>query len=173
MPQPTNRLNTSAKPKRSAKRKIEKGEQRLPQKTRHGKTQRPHKQEYGTSKLEEKFAKEFLDRLDIKYQYQFKAESIGRYFDFYIPSANLIIEVDGDYWHSYNTEYEKMTPTQKKNKRVDEQKNLWAVSHGIPVLRIWEHDIRTNPTMVLNMLKEHVAHGVEKVKLLEEKKKRH
>ena len=71
MPQPTNRRNTSAKPKRSAKRKIEKGEQRLPQKTRHSKTQRPHKQEYGTSKLEEKFAKEFLDRLDIKYQYQF------------------------------------------------------------------------------------------------------
>ena len=83
------------------------------------------------------------------------------------------MEVDGDYWHSYNTEYEKMTPTQKKNKRVDEQKNLWAVSHGIPVLRIWEHDIRSNPTMVLNMLKEHIAHGVEKVKLLEEKKKRH
>lgn len=54
--------------------------------------------EYGTSKLEEKFAKEFLERLGIEYIYQFKAESIGRYYDFYLPEANLIIEVDGDYW---------------------------------------------------------------------------
>ena len=50
-------------------------------------------EEYGTSKLEEKFAKEFLDKLGVEYIYQFKAESIGRYYDFCIPSANLIIIV--------------------------------------------------------------------------------
>ena len=54
--------------------------------------------EYGTSKLEERFAKDFLDVLGVKYIYQFKAESIGRYFDFYLPKENLILEVDGDYW---------------------------------------------------------------------------
>ena len=58
---------------------------------------RKHK-EYGTSNLERKFAKEFLDTLCVEYIYQFKAESIGRYFDFYLPRVNLIIEVDGDYW---------------------------------------------------------------------------
>ncbi len=58
---------------------------------------RKHK-EYGTSLLEKRFAKEFLDKLGVKYTYQFKAESIGRYFDFYCPEANVLIEVDGDYW---------------------------------------------------------------------------
>lgn len=129
--------------------------------------------EYGTSKLEEKFAKEFLEKLGINYVYQYKAESIGRFFDFYIPSANLIIEIDGDYWHSYNVEYENMTPTQKRNKRVDEAKDKWAVFHGIPVLRIWEHDINKNPAKVMQILKEKLSVCSDKVKLEEEKKKRH
>lgn len=129
--------------------------------------------EYGTSKLEEKFAKEFLEKLGVNYVYQYKAESIGRYFDFYIPSANLIIEIDGDFWHSYNVEYENMTPTQKRNKRVDEAKNKWAVFHGIPVLRIWEHDINKNPAKVMQFLKEKLSVCSDKVKLEEEKKKRH
>lgn len=68
-----------------------------PKKTPLKRSQRPHK-EYGTSKLELRFAKEFLDKLGIEYIYQFKAESIGRYFDFFCPTANVIIEVDGDYW---------------------------------------------------------------------------
>jgi len=57
--------------------------------------------EYGTSKLEEKFAKEFLDKLGVKYEYQFKAEEIGRYYDFRITTpmgSSILIEVDGDYW---------------------------------------------------------------------------
>ena len=129
--------------------------------------------EYGTSKLEEKFAKEFLEKLGINYVYQYKAESIGRFFDFYIPSANLIIEIDGDYWHSYNVEKEDMNPTQKHNKRVDEAKDKWAIFHGIPVLRIWEHDINKNPSKVMALLKEKLAVCSNKVKLEEEKKKRH
>lgn len=53
---------------------------------------------YGTSKLEEDFAHNFLDKLGIEYVYQFEAKDIGRYYDFYCKDHNLIIEVDGDYW---------------------------------------------------------------------------
>lgn len=135
--------------------------------------QKKHKQEYGTSKLEEKFAKEFLDKLGVKYIYQFKAEDIGRYYDFYIPSANLIIEVDGDYYHAYGKIREEMSPMQKKNIRVDEHKNKWALMHGIPILRIWEHDINKNPSEVMRILKEKICSCSEKIKLEENKKKRH
>ena len=62
------------------------------------KKSRSHKQEYGTSKLEDKFAKEFLDKLGVNYIRQFKAESIERYYDFYLTDSHIIIEVDGDYW---------------------------------------------------------------------------
>ena len=63
--------------------------------------QKPQKKhpEYGTSKLEERFAKNFLDKLGVKYIYQFKMESIGRYLDFYIPEYRLAIEVDGTQFH--------------------------------------------------------------------------
>lgn len=58
-------------------------------------------QKYGTSKLETRFAKEFLDRLGYKYVRQFEAKDIGRYYDFAVKQENgalILIEVDGDYW---------------------------------------------------------------------------
>ena len=88
-------------------------------KVKSSKPQKRKHQEYGTSKLEEKFAKEFLDKLGVKYVYQYKAESIGRYFDFRIGENGPIFEVNGGYWHSDPRLYEgkELTPTQKKNKR--------------------------------------------------------
>ena len=53
---------------------------------------------FGTSKLEEDFARDFLDKLNVEYVYQFEAKDIGRWFDFFLPTHNLIIEIDGGYW---------------------------------------------------------------------------
>ena len=39
-------------------------------------------QEFGTSKLEERFAKNFLDKLNIPDTQQYKGTGINRYFDF-------------------------------------------------------------------------------------------
>lgn len=128
--------------------------------------------EYGTSKLEDKFAKNFLDKLGIKYETQFKAESIGRYFDFYLNDYHVIIEVDGDYFHSYGLIYEQMSPMQKKNKRVDEQKNKWALQHKIPLIRIWEHEINKSPEKVMKVLKEELPKYKEKYNKELEKKNR-
>lgn len=153
---------------KNIKKKQEK-DKRLPPK--HGikrKWVRVHKQEYGTSKLEERFAKNFLDRLGVEYIYQFKMASIGRFLDFYIPSCNVAIEVDGDFYHSYGLVYEQMSPMQKKNKRVDEQKNHWCAINCIKLLRIWEHDINEHPEAVLEMLRRELESGLHE----EEKKKR-
>lgn len=126
--------------------------------------------EYGTSKLEEKFAKNFLDKLGIKYIYQYKAESIGRFYDFFCYEKNALIEVDGDYWHSKNVLYEDMTPTQKRNKRVDKIKDHWALINGIPIIRIWEYDINHHPEKVIKILEERLC-SAEKKKKIEDKKK--
>lgn len=126
--------------------------------------------EYGTSKLEEDFAQEFLDKLGIKYVYQFKAESIGRYYDFFIPSAMLLIEVDGDYYHAKGLVKEQMNPMQKHNRRVDKQKDHWALSNGFTLLRIWEDDIRHHPKKVTQILKDMVVLGEEKKNIIEKKK---
>lgn len=82
-----------ATPKKSVNNKINKGVRRKKKVV----TKRSHK-EYGTSKLEEYFASEFLDKLGVKYMYQFEAKDIGRYYDFYLYEHRIIIEVDGDYY---------------------------------------------------------------------------
>ena len=110
--------------------------------------------EYGTSKLEQRFAKNFLDKLGVKYIYQYKMASIGRYADFYLPESHVIIEVDGDYYHAYGLLYEQMSPMQKKNHRVDKEKDHWCLINGIPLIRIWEHDINDHPEKVMKILKE-------------------
>lgn len=134
--------------------------------------QREH-EEYGTSKLEERFAKNILDNLKLKYIYQYKAESIGRYFDFYLPEYNVLIEVDGDYYHSYNLDESEMSPMQKKNKRVDIQKTHWALMNGKPLLRIWEHDINEHPEKVKEQLKNFLGLAKEDLNKKNNMKKRH
>lgn len=137
-----------------------------------GTKKRKHK-EYGTSKLEQRFAKDFLDKLGVEYVYQFKAESIGRYYDYFLPKANCIIEVDGDYYHGYGLQHEEKNPMQKHNEFVDKAKDEWALEHGIPILRLWEHDINNNPTKVMKELKKYIGKNTEKTILKENKKKRH
>jgi len=130
---------------------------------------------FGTSKLEEDFARDFLDKLEVKYIYQMEAADIGRWFDFYLPEHNLIIEIDGSYFHSDPriVEEGKMNPMQKHNKRVDKYKDEWALMHGIPLIRIWEKDIRENPSMVMDELKRRLYMQDKKVKVAENKNKRH
>lgn len=123
--------------------------------------------QYGTSKLEEDFAKNFLDKLGVEYTYQFEARDIGRFYDFAVLGKKdcenihnggkpLLIEIDGDYFHT-NPEIQKdkpMNKMQQKNKRVDEYKDKWAHLHGYPIMRIWENDIRKKPKEVMERLRE-------------------
>lgn len=143
-------------------------------KNRYGKVERKHPK-FGTSKLEKKFAKEFLDKLGVNYVWQFEAKEIGRFYDFFLPDYGIITEIDGSYFHNDPrvVSQDKIKPMHKKNMRVDEEKNKWADIHHYRLLRFWEKDINENPTRVLKELKEALKEEGEKVKLIEEKNKRH
>ncbi len=155
--------------------------------------------QYGTSKLERDFARDFLDANGIIYIYQFEAKEIGRFFDFAITSykksylmeekdgikcvnqndksfeVSFLIEVDGDYWHSNPEKFKdkKLTPTQKHNLFVDKLKDQYAGMHCVPLVRIWENDIRNNPQKVLEELKKYIAIGEKKRKILENRRMPH
>lgn len=139
-----------------------------------GKLERVHPM-FGTSKLEQDFAEQFLDTLGVDYVWQFEAKDIGRFYDFYLPKSNLLIEVDGSYYHSDPrvVDESKLSPMQKKNKRVDEHKNEWALAHGIPIMRIWEYDIRHNPSSVMKELKKRLYLEESTQKKTNTKNKRH
>lgn len=152
---------------------------------------------YGISKLERDFAKNFLDRLGLVYIYQYEVREIGRFYDFAVTSyddsdyifenkdgircvrqdsrkfvVSLLIEVDGDYFHS-NPKFFKdgdLSLTQRRNKRVDRLKDEWAGTHCVPLLRIWEDDIRNNQEKVMNEILQYVSVGKRKKLRIENKK---
>ena len=154
------------KPKKpSSVRRKRKTEDVSPQKVLHKKKtiktmgqkhrERREKQpEYGTSNLEVRFMHNFLDKLGLKYIYQYLMGSTKRYLDFYLIEHRVAIEVDGDYYHAYGLLEEQMNKMQKKNRRVDQYKDRWCLINGIKLIRIWEHDINDHPEKVMKMLKK-------------------
>jgi len=131
-----------------------------------------HKCGYGTSKLEVYFKENFLDKLGIEYEYQKEFPSLKRVWDFYLPKCNILLEVDGTFFHSDPRFYDqnKLSRIQKKNKRSDEAKNRWAAVNGIVLIRIWENDIHKNPEMVMEMLRRRTGAEKEKQTIIEKKK---
>lgn len=154
--------NTSTKSKKQTSSTAKKGTT----------TKRTHPK-YGTSKLEKRFECDFLKKLGVKYERQFYASDIKRYYDFYLNDYSLIIEIDGTYYHGYGLLYEEMSPMQKRNHRVDQLKNEWAHQHGYRLLRIWEHEINNNPVKVMETLKKTLNISEKKKIIDENKKKRH
>lgn len=172
MAQPVKKNGTYQKPRSKTIKKKKKPTTSEIIKKNIARSKKPHPK-YGTSKLEKRFAKEFLDKLGIKYEEQFEAKDIKRFYDFFLPDYRVLIEIDGDFYHGYGKLHEEKNPMQKKNARVDEIKNEWAAMHGIPLIRIWEHEINETPEKVLNMLRDRLGVESEKLKIKEDKKKRH
>ena len=151
------------------KRKIAKKQKTATKKATPKESRKKTHPKYGTSKLEDLFASEFLDVIGVKYIRQFEAKDIGRFYDFYCPDANVIIEVDGDFYHGYGLVYEEKSPMQKHNAWVDKVKDEWALRNGIPIIRVWEHDIHDNPEKVMKVLKEAIGKYTEKERKKNEK----
>lgn len=99
----------------------------------------------------------FLEELGIKYinEYNCKYYSI----DNYLSDYNLMIEVQGDYFHC--------NPVTKiknhKNKKVikkDKSKNTYIKKYyGINILYLWEKDIMENPALCKKLITEYVNNG--------------
>ena len=172
MAQPVKKGGTYQKPRSKTVRKKKKLTREEIIKRNIERSKKPHPK-YGTSKLEKKFAKEFLDKLGVRYEEQFEAKDIKRFYDFYLSEYRVLIEIDGDYFHGYGKVHEEKSPMQKRNERVDRIKDEWAISHGYPLIRIWEHDINENPQKVLDMLRQRLGVEEEKLIIKENKKKRH
>lgn len=72
--------------------------------------------------------KSLLDNLGIDYTEQEPMSSFS--CDFFIPSARLVIECDGDYWHSL-----------PKAKARDKRKDKWLAENNYNIVRLPEHKI--------------------------------
>lgn len=133
------------------------------------KKKKPHPK-YGTSKLEDYFAENFLNVLGVKYVRQYEAKEIGRFYDFKIENGP-ILEINGSYWHGDKRIYEEkdLNSVQKKNIYIDNLKRRWAENNGIEIYYFWEKDIHENPEQILLTLKE----ILKKYKAKNKKNQRH
>jgi very-short-patch-repair endonuclease len=104
------------------------------------------------SGLEYKF-EGLLDLLEIKYIHSYYIESIGKIYDFYLPKYNILIEVDGDFWHCNPIKHASPEcKTQEINIKNDKFKSQWALDNGYKLLRFWEDDINNNIKQVKQIL---------------------
>ena len=103
------------------------------------------------SKLEFTFA-DILTGLGIEFVHQYEVDGFN--YDFYVPSKNILIEVDGDYWHAHPDKYVELNNMQKKNKGLDKLKTKHAADRSYQLLRFWEQDITSNRFEVIANLME-------------------
>lgn len=76
-----------------------------------------------TSIIEEIFKKMLIER-SVKYEQQYE---LGYYkYDFYLNDLNMLIELQGDYWH-------------KDSNEKDSAKATLAVNAGYKIKHLWEH----------------------------------
>lgn len=112
-----------------------------------------------TSKLEDKFEeiliKEFNLSPNVDFYRQFYVRDIKGLFDFKISGKNILIEVDGDFWHcNPNSKFKKPTyEAQKNNVKKDRIKDKWCKENNYTLIRFWEDDINNNLDNVINILK--------------------
>ena len=108
------------------------------------------------SKLESKF-ETILNLLNIEYEFQHEFQK--RLFDFKIKNKNILIEIDGDFYHcNPNTKHsEVLYETQSLTKKNDNYKNTLCQNHGMILLRYWEKDINERPEWIISELKKELS----------------
>ena len=101
---------------------------------------------------------EFLKNLNIEFEYN---KTIDYYRCDFVLSKNVIIEIQGDYWHANPRIYNEnnYTEVQIKNIRRDKAKKTFLKNKGYKIFYFWEYDIKKKPNLCIKKL--------EKIKLME------
>jgi very-short-patch-repair endonuclease len=87
----------------------------------------------------EKLVAEILQKHNIRYESQFLIED--KSYDFHIVDTNILIEVDGTYWHGKNKADEELNTVQQINRHNDAIKNELAKRLNYKLIRVWEDEI--------------------------------
>ena len=156
-PSITGNLNPACRPEvreQISKTRIERGVAKGEKNGMYGKTHTPEAirkimSHRSMNKLEKIVADE-LDKANISYYFQFfiTEKGVCKSYDFKIKGKPLIIEVDGNFWHgnpNQSNHHIHVNETRENDKLKDEI----AMRRGISVIRLWESDIKKDPSIVL------------------------
>ena len=94
----------------------------------------------------EKLVKQILDKYHINYKFRYYLYYEGKHYyilDFLLAN-NVIIEVQGDYWHCNPIVYPNPDEIQLRKIAQDKQKFNTLTELGYRVIYIWEYDLNYN-----------------------------
>lgn len=92
----------------------------------------------------EQEAESILKKYNLNYKKQkaLKYNNSYRLYDFYLLDYNILLEIDGCYWHSKNIKDEDIKNRTLKDMRQNDQiKDKLAQDNGYTLIRIWEDEI--------------------------------
>lgn len=91
-----------------------------------------------------------LDKHNIQYTFQYflRDGNKCKSYDFYIHNTNILLEIDGDYWHGKDTAKNKFKGYLEVQEN-DKVKTELAETKGFKVIRFWESDININPDILI------------------------
>jgi G:T-mismatch repair DNA endonuclease (very short patch repair protein) len=100
-----------------------------------------------------------LEKMGYFVIHSFKVET--KICDIFIPTLNLIIEYNGDYWHCNPKKYDSDYFNQKKQKTA---KELWEydktkvdliIKNGYILEIVWESDLKEDNTLINKLIKKY------------------
>ena len=138
------RIRLGMKHSKETKEKMRKSNKGISEKTKMG--QKEWRKNYVFPKKDTSIEikiQNFLKQLGIEFfTPQYMNIKHGYQCDFFIPSLNLVVETDGDYWHKYPV-----------GNDIDHIRTKELIEKGFKVLRLWEFEIKN---MKLNDFKKKI-----------------
>ena len=119
----------------------------------------PTKSKYTSGEM---YLIEILDRHNIKYETQYVI--LNYYVDFFLPDKNLVIEIQGDYWHCSPRRYKEDDYVKFPGRGLVKVSDIWQrdgmrfekiKSLGYNIIGLFSHDL--NEEYILKQLDEDIV----------------
>ena len=106
----------------------------------------------------ERILKSILSELSIPNHYNFILDKRYQY-DFRITNTNIIIEVQGDYWHCNPKLYPDGPKSERQKFKIkrDNEKKHYAEQKGYSILYVWEDELKND----IQLVKEKVMYEIQ------------
>lgn len=124
---------------------------------------RPKVSSDGKEPRTEAFVRKWLDEINVQYrQWEYLEVNSKWEFDFIIKNSNILLEVQGDYWHCNPKVYRNgpINEWQKYSRRRDYIKRKYAKNKNYKLIYIWEKDINENNKEFFNKLEGQIKNAI-------------
>lgn len=112
---------------------------------------------FDTETMPQKLVNDMLNNIGVRYE----RERVFEYYavDNYLTDYNLIIEVQGDYWHANPLKFaSKLSEIQYNRIGRDKAKRSYLRNqYGIEVLYLWENDIVKRPNVCTKIVEQYIS----------------